>query len=215
MTEQEKFPERRGRDHARNALEAAVSVVPWVGGAGAQLLDFYLPASLENRRDRWFKMLDERLADVEERVLDDERFKTIVLEATKAALGTHLENKLRLLAGAVRSSADVLARGGDDFLAMRLLAWAGELEPLHFQILGAIRDDDGWGGQVPWRDVLDRVQLEDDAWYEALEDLTSRRLVGTTGYNPDVPTSEYQAELIWVMKRGGELVRFVQLMVDR
>lgn len=213
MTGREPFPERRGKDHLRNAIEAAVTSVPVVGGAGAELLNFYLPAAMEQRRERWFKMLDVRLAGVEDQVLNDEAFQTIVLRATKAAFGTHLEEKLRLLADAVRSAADVVGRGDDDFMAMRLLEWVDELEPLHFRILGAIRDDHGWGGQVQWREVLDRVPVEDDAWYEALEDLTSRRLVGTTGYNPEVPVAEYKAELVWVMKSGAQLVQFVQLMI--
>jgi hypothetical protein len=214
MIGREAFPERRGKDHLRNAIEAGVASVPVLGGAGAELLNFYLPAAMEQRRERWFKMLDERLAEVEDQVLDDEAFQTIVLRATKAAFGTHLDEKLRLLANAVRSAADIVGRGDDDFMATRLLGWVDELEPLHFRILGAIRNDHGWGGQVQWRDVLDRIPVEDDVWYEALEDLTSRRLVGTTGYNADRPVAEYKADLVWVMKRGAQLVQFVHLMVD-
>lgn len=214
MTGGEPFPERQGKDHARNAIQAIVASVPMVGGAGAELLNFYLPASMERRRERWFRLLDERVADVEERVLDDEAFQTIVLEATKAALGTHLEEKLRLLAEAVRSSADVVGRGDDDFMAMRLLRWVDELEPIHFEILGAIRDDREWGVQVSWRDVFDRVSIEDDVWYQALADLTSRRMVNTTAYNADLPVAEFQTELIWGMRLGCELLQFVQLMDD-
>ena len=214
MTQHEPFPERRGSDHVRNAFVAAAALVPWVGGAGAELLNFYLPAALEQRRERWFKLLDERLTGVEERVLHHEAFQTIVLEATKAAFGTHLEEKLRLLAAAVRSSADAIDRGDDDFMVKRLLRWVDELEPIHFQMLGAIRDDRGWGGQVQWRDVVDRVSVEDDVWYQALVDLTARRLVATTGYNADQPVAEYHAELLWGTKLGAELVQFVQLMAD-
>lgn len=61
---------------------------------------------------------------------------------------------------------------------------------------------------------MNQISVDDDAWYEALEDLTFRRLVGTTGYNPGVPVTETETELIWVMKRGVQLVEFVQLMVD-
>ncbi len=106
-----------------------------VGGVGAELLNFYLPSALERRRDRWFEVLEQRLADVEGRVLDDDAFATIVLEATKAALGTHLEDKLQLLAAAVRSSADVVDRGDDEFMARRLLRWVDELDPIHFEVL--------------------------------------------------------------------------------
>ena len=214
MPDREPFPERTARGHVRAFLEAGVASVPWVGGAGAQLLDVYLPSALEKRRDEWFRLLDERLADVEARVLADESFQTIVLEATKAALGTHLDEKLRLLAASVLSSAEMVDRGADHYTVKRLLRWVEELEPVHFRILGAIRDDDGWGGQVSWQDVLARVPIDDDVWYHALEDLTSRRVVGTTGYNPDVRVEEYLGELIWVMPPGAELVEFTRLMVD-
>src|SRR5690554_2494646 len=113
MTEREPFPQPTARDHVRNAIEAGVASVPLIGGAGVELLAFYLPASLEKRRNLWCLLLDERLADVESRVLKDETFQTIVLKATKAALGTHLEEKLRLLAEAVGSSADMVARDED------------------------------------------------------------------------------------------------------
>ena len=214
VTTREPFPDRRGRDHARIAIESAVAAVPWVGGAGAELLNFYLPAALEKRRDRWFKLLDERLADLEDRVFDDEAFQTVVLTATKAALGTHLESKMRLLAEAVRSSASVIAEGSARFMAMRFLQWVDELEPTHFEILAAIRNDRGWGGHVTWRTVLDRAAVEDEVWYQALGDLTSRRLVGTTGYNSERPVVEYEGSLIWGMELGAELVDFVQLMSE-
>ena len=163
MSGSESFPQRQRSDHLRALAEAGVASVPWVGGAGVQLMNVYLPSALERRRDQFFVLLDERLADVEEQILDDEVFQTIVLQATKAALGTHLEEKMRLLAAAVRSSADIVGRGGDTFMAMRFLQWVDELEPFHFEILGAIRDDQGrWTNAVQWGAVFDRVSIEDD-----------------------------------------------------
>ena len=123
MSGSESFPQRQRSDHLRALAEAGVASVPWVGGAGVQLMNVYLPSALERRRDQFFVLLDERLADVEEQILDDEVFQTIVLQATKAALGTHLEEKMRLLAAAVRSSADIVGRGGDTFMAMRGCCW--------------------------------------------------------------------------------------------
>lgn len=205
-------------DHLRNIGEAAIVSAPgasWLAGAGAELLATYLPSALEKRRECWFNLLNERLADVERRVLADEAFQTTVLQATKAALGTHFDEKLELLAQAVRSSADTVATGGDGFMDKRLLQWVDELDPLHFQILGAIYDHREWGGNVPWADVLSRVQIaEDDVWYEAVDDLTSRRLAGASGYNPNVPLSEMATELIWVERRGVQLVTFVRMMTD-
>lgn len=214
MGPREPFPERQGKDHVRALVGAGLASVPWIGGAGAELLNSYLPAAVEKRRERWFKLLDKRLADVEELLFNDEAFQTLVLQATRAAFGTHLEEKMVLLAEALRSAADTVRRGEDEFVASRLLRWVDELEPLHFHILGAIRGEFGWGSQVSWGDVLDQLSVEDDAWYEALDDLESRRLVETTGHNPELPTATNRLELIWVKPRGAMLVRFVGLMAD-
>ncbi len=225
MKEREPFPQPTTRDRARNAIEAIVASAPVVGGAGVQLLTFYLPASLEKRRDLWCLLLDERLADVENRVLNDETFQSIVLKATKAAFGTHLEEKLQLLAEAVGSSADMVARDEDTFMAQRLLQWVDELEPVHFQVLGATVNPDGSRANVPWQTVLDRVPIEDDTWYQVLEDLISRRLVGSTGYNPEVPLAERRRrgpddeslrpdELLQLMRLGWDLLAFVRAMAD-
>lgn len=214
MTARGSYPERQGKDHVRKLTETVVTLVaPKLGEAGVGLFNWYFPAALEQRRDAFFKLLDERLAEIEERVLNDEAFQTILIAATKAALGTHLEKKLSLLAAAVQSSADAVGRGDDEFMAMRFLRWVDELEPIHFEILGAIRDDQGrCARSVLWGDIFDRVSVEDDVWYQALEDLTSRRLMDTTAYNPNLPAADFPTEVISATNLGGQLVQFVQLM---
>jgi hypothetical protein len=116
-----------------------VNAVPGVGGPGAALLSFYLPSSLERRREEWARLLDERLADVESFLLDEEGFLTIVLTATKAALGTHLEEKLELLAGGVASAASL--RNEDQFMAMRHLRHVEALDPEHFRLLHVLSEE--------------------------------------------------------------------------
>ena len=132
------YPVPAARDHARAVVEAAVNAVPGIGGAGASLLNFYLPSSLERRREQWVRLLDERLAQVESQVLGEEGFLTIVLEASRAALGTHLEEKLELLAGGVASAASL--RSEDQFMAMRHLRHVEALDPEHFRLLHALSE---------------------------------------------------------------------------
>jgi hypothetical protein len=127
-------PEPGAADWAHTVVKAAVSGVPYVGGPAAELFGMIIPASLERRRQEWFERVGERLRRLEEEGVhvdpDDEGFITIVVEATKAALGTHIEEKLEPLANCIQSAA--LPEPRDDFMAMRLLLYVEE----HHQVVG-------------------------------------------------------------------------------
>jgi len=134
----EAWPETGSRDQMRRAAETALALVPGVGGAGTELLRWVFPSSLEKRRERWFKLLDERLAAVERGCFDNEALVTFMIEASKAALGTHLEEKLKLLANCV--ATEVGSADPGSFAAMRLLGHVEALSPEHFRVLGILSD---------------------------------------------------------------------------
>lgn len=141
-------PQRDAKDARRSIAKAAVSGVPAIGGPAAELFDWIVPASLEQRRDAWRERVADALRRLEQRgvrvedLAEDEGFITIVLEASKAALGTHLEEKLDLLAACIESAA--LPEERDDFVAMRMLRFVEELSPEHFVVLRYLNDPAGW-----------------------------------------------------------------------
>lgn len=210
------YPERQPRDHVRALADAAINAVPVVGGAGSALLAFYLPASLGRRREAWARLLDERLAEVEHVLLDDEALLTIVLEATKAALGTHLEEKLHLLAGCVVSAAT--GRTADSFLAMRYLGHVEALEPEHFRLLGFLASAQLMVPDVsfaPDYSGVEGVGVPAGAMDPCVRDLAGRGLA--VSHDPNAHAGIRAPGGTWaigITSEGRELVRFVRIMDD-
>ncbi|MGH9248161.1 MAG: hypothetical protein ACRD0W_01385 [Acidimicrobiales bacterium] len=218
-------PEPVAMDRVHTVVKAAVSAVPYVGGPAAELFGAIVPTSLERRRQEWFKRVADRLRRLEEQDVhidaDDEGFITIVVEATKAALGTHIEEKLELLANCVESAA--LPEQRDDFMAMRLLLYVEELSPEHFVVLTYAADPEGWfdgkGLAKPTftmgssRHVLDAAQLDvqGDVLEIVLRDLADRGLADTLRGGTMTAHGAWQP---LTTDLGRLLLKFVQLMDD-
>jgi hypothetical protein len=157
-------------DHLKVAAEAGVSLVPFVGGSLAIALGAVIPSTLEGRRRRWEAWVDRSLAELLEHRLDpealgeDERFVTAVIHTTRIALGTHIEEKLRLLAGCLTS---VALDPPTDFLTDRFLRWVDELSIEHFEELAS------HDYRAPGTRDVERI----DALFEGRIDLTGRLIV--------------------------------------
>lgn len=132
------YPKPSAVDYGHHVLRAALQLVPVVGGPAAEVFEMVIPTALEKRKKLWSELLDERLRRVE-RQIDDEEFATLVIQATKAALGTHLEEKIRLLAEVVAVGA---AATVDDVMAGRHLQHVEALAPAHFQVLRLLKPPD-------------------------------------------------------------------------
>lgn len=147
MTDRPPVPTPGAIDRIKVATEAAASLVPVVGGSLAVTLGAVIPSTLERRRHRWETWVDSSLRDLKEHGLDpetlgqDERFVTAVIQTSRIAYGTHIEEKLKLLAGALTS---VGLKPPTDFLTDRFLRWVDELSIEHFDELAShdYRGDD-------------------------------------------------------------------------
>lgn len=187
------MPERDSHALARTGLEAAVAGIPWVGGPAQVLLTDLLPAALTRRRDEWLRELGHLVNDLAsqrgvkvEDLANDSRFVSAVVNASRIALGTHLEEKVELLKRVLLRVA--LDPGRDDFLTARLLVLIDDLSPEHFLVLGFARDPGGAikSGQVTQprivfegRDGASAVGdlgLGQEVLDEVLDDLERRRL---------------------------------------
>lgn len=229
MTVEADDPPKEGlRDHARTVVRAAISGVPGIGGPAAELFNVVIPSSLDRRRNAWFEIVDERLDRLEQNGIDlealgtDEGFVTIVIEATKAALVTHLEEKLVLLANCIESVA--LPEGRDDFLAMRFLQYVEELSPEHFIVLTYLADPYRWYEQHgitrepimgPRRYAMDNAQLPvvGEVLELVLTDLDQRGLANVGGLGGIVSDNAVYATLS--TERGIQLLKFVELFPEQ
>jgi hypothetical protein len=151
MTEElEPLPEATLRDYARAGLDAGIAAVPIVGGPLQVLLDSVLAPSLDRRRSQWLEHLAWVVSSLREKVegfdlvalVNNETFVSAVVEASRVAIATHREEKLKML----RNLLVKVAMDPDrkDFFAHRYLRFVDELSPEHFLLLDYLSDPTGW-----------------------------------------------------------------------
>ncbi len=134
------LPQTTFEDVKHAGRKGLVSMIPFVGGAGSELLGL-LSSPVAERRDDWFADLERRLQELEGRVagfkFDDlahnQQFVSATLQATQAALRTHDQKKLEALRNAVLNAA--LGHGGDDDRRATFLSLIDRLQPAHLRIL--------------------------------------------------------------------------------
>jgi hypothetical protein len=148
--ELERYPGPSLRDHARTGFDAAIVSIPGIGGSLQVLIEAVLTPSLTKRRDRWLRKLEELMKELQAKVdgfepaklAGDEAFVTAVVDASRIAMGTHLEEKLNLLKNALARMAVSEVR--DDFLDLQLFRFVDELSPEHFVVLQYLDNPGAW-----------------------------------------------------------------------
>lgn len=220
------LPQADGNDRLRQIGKAAVAAVPYAGGPGAELYDLVVPSSFNRRRDEWFERLGEVVNELSERgidteaLVDDEEFATATIQASRIALGTHIEEKLELLKNAIIHMA--LPDRPPDFLAARFLNWVDELSPEHFLVLTYAADPASWY-EAKGRTMPDLymgspltvyaqagVGVDGDVLEVVLRDLGDRALANTGSLSTTM--TGQGTKQAWATNLGRDLIDFVQLM---
>jgi hypothetical protein len=146
----EPYPEASIQDYGRSGVDAALAAIPVVGGSLQVLIDLVIAPSLAQRRDRWFTLLGQVVDDLRQRVegfqidslSSNEAFVTAVAEASRIAVGTHIEEKLRMLKNCLVNL--VIDDFGGDFMTMQMFRFVDELAPQHFVVLGYLSSPGEW-----------------------------------------------------------------------
>ena len=121
-------PQATGADLAYAAGAAGASIVPFVGGAAVELVSAVFGPPLERRQQRWFEELADVVRTLQKREveLDAPEFVSAVAAASRIALGTHLDEKLKMLKAAILHAA--LPDRPADIMTMRFLRFVEELD---------------------------------------------------------------------------------------
>ncbi len=104
-------PKNSKGDIVHAIVKAAVSSVPLVGNAAAEFLQPLVQPPLEKRRDDWMTDVSERLKKLEsegltfEKIQQNEKFISTLLQATQISIRTHQQEKREALKNAVLNSA--------------------------------------------------------------------------------------------------------------
>lgn len=189
-------PARRAADIGAGLAKAAVSAVPGVGGAAAELFALVIGPALEERKDEWMRRLGEAVDELQARLegfdprdlAGNEQFVTAVLNASTAAVRTHQAEKLDMLRNAIVNV--VMPGGPDEHEQLLFIRYVDELTPLHVRLLAFLADPAGWydeRGMAKERFLMGSVAriLEPafpelagraDVYVPAVADLDARRL---------------------------------------
>lgn len=152
MSENEglEYPEAQARDHIRSVSEAAVSAIPVVGSSVVELMEVLLAPSIGKRRDTWARELSSLIEELDahqvtpEDLATDEDWISALFEASRAALGTHVELKLRMLRSLLTRMAIDKPRDSEQVIVRRFIRFVEELDEEHFLVLRYGSDPKAW-----------------------------------------------------------------------
>lgn len=157
------------KDRALTAAKVGLNLVPFIGGSAAELVQAVVGPRLTRRGDRWQQEVAEAIRHLQRQhvPVDSDEFVTAVVQASRIALGTHLDEKLDMLKAAIIHCA--LPDRPMDIIAARYLRLVDELDPSHFAVLAFLRNPKGHfdrlGLSTPHdssfnpEDMLPRLQL--------------------------------------------------------
>jgi len=121
-----------------------LSVLP----AASELLDYFVKPPMEKRLEKWREDIAQALRDLEknqgiklENLQGNERFTTIIVQATAVAMRNHQKEKLAALKNAVMNSA--LGSDLTEDLELIFVRFVEELTPTHLYLLKFLADNEG------------------------------------------------------------------------
>jgi hypothetical protein len=182
-------PKKSKSDAAHSVVKAAISAVPYAGGAGAELFQALIQPPLEKRKTEWMERVAEGLKKLEANGLDigslqdNEEFVSAVMQASHMAVRTHQEEKLQALRNAVLNVANQQAP--EEALQTMFLNFVDEFTEWHLRILKLFQappvpDNISAGGlshvlENAFPELRGQRDLYDSLW----RDLYQRSLVGS------------------------------------
>ena len=141
-----KPPKKGFKDKAIGGGKALVAVVPWVGGSLIEIFDAFFELPLKKKLDKWrewvgaeiLELRNKNLVDIEE-LQKDEKFHTIVMQATQIATRNHQEEKLEALRNAIFNAA--LPGSPEYSLQQMFLNFIDTCTEWHIRIFLALKDN--------------------------------------------------------------------------
>lgn len=131
--------------------KAVMTLVPYFGGSAAEAFAAILQPKIQKRRDEWFQAiaddLDKLIARVDQielqKLREDDRFVTALLNASQSVLRDHSVEKREALKNAVLNVAAGIKL--EDDLQQLFLNWIDGLTPIHLRVLAFFQNPRSYG----------------------------------------------------------------------
>jgi hypothetical protein len=150
---QDQPPTPSAGDTLHTLVKAGLSAIPIVGGPAAELFAYIIAPPLTKRRDEWLLSISEGLKALERKVdkfsieslQHNEAFVTMLIEASRIALRTHVNEKIQALRNAVLNAA---LESPDDLFQTMLLQFLEAATPWHLRVLAFYRDPESYASKA-------------------------------------------------------------------
>jgi hypothetical protein len=127
-------------DHGHAVGRAALSAVPFAGGAAVEIFNAVITPPIEQRRHKWMasvgsalEQLQKANATIVETLQHSEQFQSVLLHASWAAVRNHQEEKLTALRNGVLNAARASNESED--LQLLFIRYVDELTPTHLVVM--------------------------------------------------------------------------------
>jgi hypothetical protein len=139
----------RTQDIVHAAVKSTISAIPIAGGPIGELFSYIFTPPWDDRRDAWIKSIEDDLRKLHskveglsiEKLRENELFVSVVSQATRAALLTHEEQKLKALRNACVNAA--LPNSPDEDLQLIFINLLDSMTASHIQVLLFLDDPQG------------------------------------------------------------------------
>jgi hypothetical protein len=223
-----------GADAAHTVAKASLSSIPVIGGAAAEIFSAVFAPPLNKRRDKWLISIFDGLKRLEEEIKGfkieelskNDKFITVAMQASQAAIRNHQAEKLEALRNAVLNAA--LPNPVEEDIQLMFLHFVDELTPWHLRVLRLFDDPRAWGLKqgITYPEshllgssskVLEHAFPElvgRRAFYDQLaRDLFSRGLMKTDSLHTTITAQGMFASLTTDM--GKQFINFVKAPVEK
>lgn len=169
-------------------VKGALQAIPIAGGLLAEVVNLFVNPA-EKRKERWLMEVSSAIENVHKEVglvpdvlQKDERFISLLYQATQIALRNHREEKIR----ALREALEATAKGDmpEEDTAFQFLRYVDELSVTHLRVLGTLNKHDGQFSHVKTLEqVLSQLErylggsIERAHFRSVIKDLESRSLI--------------------------------------
>jgi len=144
-------PESGHRDLIHTGAKAAISMIPGIGGAAAEILSQIIIPPISKRRDEWIESIANGLSELEEKMEDfnienlsnNDLFITSFMHATQMAIRNHQKEKLEALRNAVLNTT--LPNAPEEDIQLMFLNFIDTLTPWHLRVLKFFDNPIEWG----------------------------------------------------------------------
>jgi len=174
-------PTASGADIVYALFKATLASVPVAGGALAEVMQLFIGPAVEKRREAWMRRVAAKLTTLlatglrADRLREDDRFVTAVLQTTLIAQRTHSAEKLEALSNALWNI--VTTQTPDEALESIFLGYVDSFTEWHVKILRLYQRPSAHGGMTELYEIVEaaypelkgRPEIYDTVWQDLLQ----------------------------------------------